>query len=271
MNVTKEVGMPDTVYRAADGISASDAKHILPPKTPAHFAAHMAGETKKEPSRAMLLGTMAHVAVLEPHRLESAFVEKPAGLDFRTKEGKAWKESIGAMPVLDADEAAAVRGIRESIARNRAARELLEGTQSEVSLFGTHRAGIGIKGRVDAMKDGVIVDVKTTSSGADASSFSRQSLALNYHVSAAWYTQLARPTFTKDAQFYWIAVEVAAPFAVAIYRIHPQALQLGTDAMNDALRLIAECEDAGKWPSYTEEAQWLDLPAWAYKGAEVAR
>lgn len=271
MQVTKEIGLPDTVYRAAEGISASDAKHILPPRTPAHYAAHMAGEAKKEPSRAMLLGTMAHVAVLEPHRLDVAFVEKPAGLDFRTKEGKAWKESVGATPVLDAEEAASVRGIRESIARNKAARELLEGAQSEVSLFGMHRTGLGIKGRVDAIKDGVIVDVKTTSSGADAAGFSRQSLALNYHVSAAWYTQLARPTFTKDAEFYWIAVEVTPPFAVAVYRIHPKALQLGMDAMNDALQLIAECEDSGEWPSYADEAQWLDLPAWAYKGAEVTR
>jgi hypothetical protein len=139
----------------------------------------------------MLLGTMAHLAVLEPQKLDTAFVERPEGIDLRTKLGKEWKESVGTMPVLDQDEARAVRGIRDSIAAHSAARELLAGTKSEVSLFGDSRNGLAIKGRVDAMKEGVLVDVKTTSAGADANAFSRQSFALNYHVSAAWYYYLA--------------------------------------------------------------------------------
>jgi hypothetical protein len=36
--------MPEADYRSASAIAGSDAKHILPPKTPAHYAAHMAGE-----------------------------------------------------------------------------------------------------------------------------------------------------------------------------------------------------------------------------------
>ena len=34
--------MPEADYRSATAIAGSDAKHILPPKTPAHYAAHMA-------------------------------------------------------------------------------------------------------------------------------------------------------------------------------------------------------------------------------------
>jgi hypothetical protein len=187
--------MAERDYRLATAIAGSDAKHILPPKTPAHYAAHMAGELKREPSKAMLLGTMAHLAVLEPQKLDTAFVEKPEGIDFRTKLGKEWRDSVGSMPVLDQDEARAVRGIRDSIAANKAARELLAETQSEVALFGEHRTGLQIKGRVDALKvvddmECVICDVKTTSAGADYNTFSRQAASLNYHVSAAWYCHL---------------------------------------------------------------------------------
>ena len=46
--------MADAEYRLAPAIAGSDAKQILPPRTPAHYAAHMAGETKREQSRAML-------------------------------------------------------------------------------------------------------------------------------------------------------------------------------------------------------------------------
>lgn len=265
--------MPEAEYRSAPAIAGSDAKHILAPKTPAHYAAHMAGELKREPSKAMLLGTMAHLAVLEPSKLDAAFVEKPEGIDFRTKLGKEWRDSIGTMPVLDQDEARAVRGIRDSIAAHSAARELLAETQSEVALFGEHRTGLWIKGRVDALKvpndlECVICDVKTTSAGADYNSFSRQAASLNYHVSAAWYCHLAGLNGLPPARFVWIAVETAPPYAVAVYEIHPDALNLGVGLMNDALGLIAECEDAGEWPGYAPEVQSLNLPAWVYgKGA----
>ena len=267
--------MPEADYRSASAIAGSDAKHILPPKTPAHYAAHMAGELKREPSKAMLLGTMAHLAVLEPSKLDTAFVEKPDGKegDFRTKEGKEWKAKMGATPILDQDEARAVRGIRDSISANKAARELLAETQSEVALFGEHRTGLQIKGRVDALKvvddmECVICDVKTTSAGADYGTFSRQAASLNYHVSAAWYCHLAGLNGLPPARFVWIAVETSAPYAVAVYEIHPDALDLGVGMMNDALGLIAECEDAGVWPGYAPEVQCLNLPSWVYgKGA----
>jgi exodeoxyribonuclease VIII len=267
--------MDEKEYRTAPAIAGSDAKHILPPLTPAHYAAHMAGETKREPSKAMLLGTMAHVAVLEPNKLDTAFVEKPEGKegDFRTKEGKEWKAKMGNIPILDADEARAVRGIRDSIAAHDAAKALLAGCDSEVAMFAEHRSGPWIKGRVDALKvesdnEAVIVDVKTTSAGADYGTFSRQAASLNYHVSAAWYCHLAGLNGLPPARFYWVAVETSAPYAVAVYEIHPDALDLGVGMMNDALGLIAQCEDAGVWPGYAPEVQCLNLPAWVYgKGA----
>jgi exodeoxyribonuclease VIII len=261
--------MIEQEYRGQTAIAGSDAKHILPPKTPSHYAAHMAGETKREPSKSMTLGVVSHVAVLEPKKLDTAFVEKPEGIDFRTKAGKEWRESIGSTPILDADEARAVRGIRDSIAANKAARDLLAETQSEVAMFAEHRSGLWIKGRVDALKvvddmECVIVDVKTTSAGADYNTFSRQAASLNYHVSAAWYCHLAGLNGLPPARFYWIAVETSAPFAVAVYEIHPDALDLGVGMMNDALELIAQCEDDGVWPGYAPEVQCLNLPSWVY-------
>jgi hypothetical protein len=261
--------MDEKEYRMAPAIAGSDAKHILKPKTPLHYAAHMAGEIKREPSKALTLGTISHVAVLEPKKLDTAFVERPEGIDFRTKEGKEWKASVGTTPILDADEARAVRGIRDSIAAHSAAKELLAECDTEVALFGEHRSGLWIKGRVDALKvptdlETVVVDVKTTSAGADYGTFSRQAAQLNYHLSAAWYCHLAGLNGLPPARFCWVVVEVTPPYAVAVYEIHPDALDLGVGMMNDALELIAQCEDAGVWPGYAPEVQCLNLPSWVY-------
>lgn len=266
--------MDEKEYRMAPAIAGSDAKHILPPKRPAHYAAHMAGEIKREPSKSMTLGVVSHVAVLEPKKLDTAFVEKPEGIDFRTKAGKEWRESVGTTPILDADEARAVRGIRDSIAAHKAAKELLSECDTEVALFAEHRTGLWIKGRVDALKvpsdnECVIVDVKTTSAGADAASFARQAAQLNYHLSAAWYCHLAGLNGLPPARFYWVAVEVAPPYAVAVYEIAPDALDLGMGLMNDALDLICACEGTGEWPGYGDGVEVLNLPAWAY-GRAVA-
>jgi exodeoxyribonuclease VIII len=267
--------MDEKEYRMAPAIAGSDAKKILPPLTPAHYAAHMAGETKREQTKAMLLGTMSHLAVLEPNKLDAAFVEKPTDIDFRTKAGKEWRESIGATPILDHEEARAVRGIRDSIAAHDAAKALLAGCDSEVAMFGEHRTGLWIKGRVDALRvdsdnEAVICDVKTTSAGADYGTFSRQAASLNYHVSAAWYCHLAGLNGLPPVRFYWIVVEVAPPYAVAVYEIHADARDLGASMMNDALDLIAECEDEGHWPGYEAQITALNLPAWAF-GKAVAQ
>jgi hypothetical protein len=265
--------MAEGDYRSAQAIAGSDAKHILPPKTPAHYAAHMAGETKREQSRAMLMGTLSHLAVLEPAKLPSSYAVKPEGVDFRTKDGKAWRAEQGDKAIIDIAEAEMLGGIMHSVKAHKAASQLLEGCDSEVAMFAEHRTGLWIKGRVDALKvesdnEAVIVDVKTTSAGADYGAFSRQAASLNYHVSAAWYCHLAGLNGLPPARFYWIAVEVAPPYAVAVYEIHPDALDLGVGMMNDALELIAQCEDDGHWPGYGATVQALNLPAWVYgKGA----
>jgi hypothetical protein len=105
--------MDATTYRNTDGISASDIKWILPPRTPAHYHAYKTGLIKREETRALVLGTLCHLAVLEPERPPTAYAVRPAGLDFRTKDGKAWRDAQGDKPILDETEAAMLDGMRD--------------------------------------------------------------------------------------------------------------------------------------------------------------
>lgn len=253
------------IYRSMEGISASDIKYILPPKTPAHYNAYKTGQIKREETRALLIGTLAHLAVLEPDKLATAFAVRPDGMDMRTKEGKSWKEAQGETPIIDGNEATMLTGITASVAQHPAAQSLLQGSDREVSMFTTHRTGMKLKGRLDVFGDGFVADVKTAEAG-DAQGFASAIFRYNYHVQAAMYCQLA-----KVERFVFIAVEKVAPFAVSVYELSPTAMQIGYSALNSALELIARCEDEGKWPAYNEQSQVIDLPSWAYKQVEAMR
>jgi exodeoxyribonuclease VIII len=254
--------MDATTYRATEGISASDIKWILPPRTPAHYHAYKTGQIVREETRALVIGTLCHLAVLEPERLPTAFAVRPVGLDFRTKDGKAWKEAQGDTPILDETEAAMLDGMSKSVAAHPAAAALLDGAQREVSLFKDHRTGLKIKGRLDVLGNGYVADVKTAEAG-DAGGFAAAVFRYNYHVQAAMYCQLA-----GVERFSFITVEKVAPYAVAVYDLSAKAIQVGLNSLNYALDTIALCEEAGRWPAYASEVQTLDLPAWAYKQAE---
>ena len=256
--------MDAATYRAAEAISASDLKWILPPRTPAHYHAYKTGQIKREETRALVIGTLCHLAVLEPDKLATAFALRPDGLDLRTKDGKAWKEAQGDKPILDGEEAAMLDGMSAAVAAHPVARQLLEGSKREVSLFSDHRTGLKLKGRIDVLGEGFVADVKTAAEG-DAANFAAAVFRYNYHVQAAMYCQLA-----GVERFSFIAVEKVAPFAVAVYTLSPKALQVGLNSLNYALDTIALCTDAGLWPAYSLDEQTLDLPSWAYKQTEGA-
>lgn len=259
---TQVFDLPTEQYRSHEAISASDIKWILPPKTPAHYHAYKTGQIKREETRALVIGTLCHLAVLEPDKLPTAFALRPDGLDLRTKDGKAWKEAQGDKPILDAEEAAMLNGMSAAVAAHPVARKLLDGSKREVSLFSEHRTGLKLKGRIDVLGEGFVADVKTAVEG-DTQNFAAAVFRFGYHVQAAMYCQLA-----GVEKFSFIAVEKAPPYAVAVYTLSEKALQVGLNYLNYALETIALCTESGLWPAYSVDEQTLDLPAWAYKQAE---
>lgn len=259
--------MDADVYRAAEGISASDLKHICPPKTPAHYLANVVGRVERVQTKAMLIGTLAHLAVLEPEKMDAAFALKPADMDLRTKEGKEWRASLGGLPILDQGESDMLNGIRDAVADHETAQALLKGADYEVSLFAEHEAtGLPIKGRLDAIGGSVIADVKTCED-ASPGAFAASAARLLYDMSAAHYCALANECGIGVDQFFWIAVEKAAPFAVAVYEPSDAVRERGFRLAEEALATVKRCCDSQEWPAYGQGAAVLHYPQWALGGA----
>jgi hypothetical protein len=255
-------GLNEAVYRGAPGVNISNLKAMG--KSPAHYLAKVE-EPLSDPTDAQVFGTLLHLAVLEPDRLAGAYVTRPEGLKFTTKEGKAWKDSQ-TLPILDVEKSAALMRTAMAVSNHPTAGQILSGGRKEVSVFKTHgQTGLLLKGRIDCLTEDengfvTVVDVKTTED-ASIAGFSRAIASWQYHAQAAFYMDLVAADY-----FVFLAVEKSAPYAVGIYALDEASIGRGRDAYGNWLEMLARCQETGEWPGYSMEVETISLPAWAMKG-----
>ena len=82
-------GVPEHEYRRMPGVNYSALKHML--RSPMHYK--YMRDNPPEPTAAMRLGTMVHMAVLEPEKFAATYVECKDG-DKRTKEYQAYLKKL---------------------------------------------------------------------------------------------------------------------------------------------------------------------------------
>lgn len=251
-------GLIESVYRSAPGVNISALKNAI---TPAHYLAVRDAEQPATPSPAQVFGTACHAAALEGR---TAFVTRPEGMVFTTKEGKEWK-AAQTLPILTADEARAIEGVRASLMAHPVASVILgSGGQTEVSAFKLHASGLLLKGRADYVTQDnagltTIVDLKTTGFGDGAeSAFAREVAKWQYHRQAAFYLDLFGASF-----FVFIVAEKEPPFAVNTFHLDAESIAQGRAENERALALIAAAEQSGEWSAYAGGLHTLTLPKWA--------
>lgn len=261
-------GMSFRDYLAVDALSNSGLKLLA--RSPLHFhASKDPARPDAEPSDALRRGTLAHCAVLEPHELGRRYRVKPEGMNFATKDGKAWRDATpeGMEIVSDAEfkaaarQAANVRALPEVAA-------ILGGGEPEVSFFWMdQRTGAHCKARADwvhrTSRGVVLLDLKTTDD-ASPQAFGRSVARYGYHTQAAWYSDgWTHATGETVLGFVFAAVESSWPHAAAPYLIDDAGMEKAREQIAQLLDLHADCTAAGRWPGIADEIQTLSLPAWA--------
>ena len=263
------LSLPDAQYRAAEGISKSALDFIAPPRTPSHYKAYIDGLLRVETTPAMRLGSMIHRAILEPETVSGAWVVKPEGMKFTTKEGKEW-QAAQTLPIITSQEADTITGMRESVWAHPAVKRVLANARTEVSLFASGEDGVLRKARIDALPEGgnVIVDIKSCLS-ADPDLMAKSVVSYRYDVQAAYYLDICRLLGIDKSEFLFICVEKQPPFAVAVYALDQDAIAWGRKQYQRDLAAIRHCEAEDHWPSFTQDITTLALPAWAQQQAEA--
>jgi len=254
--------LPDTEYFANPAINCSGLK-IIAQKTPLHFKSKQ--EEPREETPALIIGSAVHCLTLEPDLFSVRYVIAPK-IDKRTKAGKEqWAdlEATGRI-VLSEDDADKIMRIADAVRTHKTASKLITGGFAEVSVF-TKIDGTPAKCKCDYLRENVaIIDLKTTEDASKAG-FMRSVIKYGYHQQAAWYLDCLEAYGKPVDAFVFIAVEKTAPFAVGIYELDADTVQLGRELNERALRVYQDCLQTNVWQGYSEQIELLNAPAWAYK------
>lgn len=185
-----------------------------------------------------------------------------------------WMQNNGHRTVLTAEQWDQLHRMRDAVMDHPAARALLAGVpgQAELSVYWNDpQTGELCRCRPDYWRsDDLLVDLKTTDD-ASPEGFAKSIANWRYDVQAPFYmdgVQLA--TGRKPRGFVFIAVEKKPPFAVGVYVLDADSVEIGRAQYKADLQTYARCKRTGEWPGYGDKIQTISLPAWhANKNAHL--
>lgn len=249
-------------YYSDPAISHSMLKHMA--KSPAHFKAEL--ERPNVQTDAMLLGSLVHAMVLEPHVVEPNYL-RAEKVDRRTKEGKAqWAamqsedKTLVKAEVWETAERMAESvldcGVASSLVMEAAAMNKIEVEFK----WNDNRFGVERKSKVDGITDHTIVDLKTTTDATRG--FDRSVVKYWYHTQAAYYRDALASAGMSRSLFTIIAVEKTPPYAVAIVRMDDDVMDWGKEIVDNWLDQLRSCKASQRYPSFTG-VRYFNKPAWA--------
>lgn len=167
------------------------------------------------------------------------------------------------------DQLSTATAMRDAIAAHSKAGRLFTDGRAELSVYWRDdETGVLCRCRPDWLRnDGVVVDLKTA---LDASrhGFEKSIDKWRYDVQAAFYLDGLRAARAAGADipepraFVFVAVEKTAPFAVGVYAIDAEAVEIGRREYRADLARYADCQATGKWPAYSDKIESISLPEW---------
>jgi hypothetical protein len=250
-------------------------------QSPAHYYAKYLDPNRvlKEHSPDLLLGSLVHTAVLEPHMLIEEYAVAP-NVDRRTKSGKddweAFLQFNSDKIVITQDQWDTAQRLRDAVYKHKTAREFLEMAGIvEEPLFWTApvtiKTGEVVNVKCKAKPDKrlehqrVIIDLKTTRN-AKPNDFAKSAVNYRYDVQAAWYRSGFNSVFGQELDaFIFIAVEKEAPYGVSVLFAPDEVFRLGESKYEKDLLVYAECMHNNQWPCYSPFIDALTLPKWAFE------
>ena len=270
-------------YHKTLHLGSSGVRQLI--KSPNHYRQMMVEEKKSTSD--MIKGTLTHMAILEEveffRAIEFDYAIKPEGLSLSTKEGKAWKkeaEDKGQTIITDQDYVDIYQMQKSVKSHPQIAKIFTFPGEAEVSYYAVDPDyNLPVKARPDFTQvlDGetVVYELKTTSKPIyPPDMFSRLIYFNGYHIQAVWYRHVMELCGVNidGFEFYFIAVESVSPYNSCLYRLSPDAMDMGWKDCEKALKSyraylngISAQKNFGGYPFSPDKIEEIDLPGWVYK------
>ena len=82
-------------------------------------------------------------------------------------------------------------------------------------------------------------------------------------MQAAYYIDLCQEQGLDINRFVFVVVEKTEPYAVSVFELEQDYIDLGRAQYKKHLRTLSECLEADLWPSYSSTIINASLPNWA--------
>lgn len=132
-------------------------------------------------------------------------------------------------------------------------------------------SGLWCRCRPDILFDREIYDLKITGVAATPEAWgASHAWRMGYARRAVWYRRGLRKAHGVMPRYFFVVVEDEPPYAISHFECSPEALDIATREIEQALAIWTRCMETGEWPSYSTDLQWINPPNWAhYRSEEV--
>jgi len=252
-------------HNSPHSISTSIIKEVANPSISDYevYRKYIKRDVEREQKDHFDVGSSAHMAVLEPNVYAETVAIRPD--EIKVRRGKAWDEFVAnneGKTIITSEQQNAVMEMRDLINGHSVARDLLSGTQAEVSGFRRCNHGVIVRARADAIshKHKYAVDLKFMDDVSPAG-FSKAAVNNGYYIQDHVY----RDVFDLD-DFIFICVSKKDPKEVAIYQLNSEYQEKAAEKVDEALGRYKECLETNRWLSFTDPDEspivTLTPPTW---------
>jgi hypothetical protein len=261
----------ETYHSDKSAVSSSALKKIL--KSPASFYSNYL-DGGNEQTEAMRLGSIIHMAILEPKKFFSRYVKQPHFGDLRSTVNKKAKEEWAFnleqtnpdAVVLSEAEFIQIEGMVNSVSSHKDASSLLKHGNPEITgYFRDPITGIKCKIRPDLINFDlmVLLDIKTTED-CTHESFSKSIWNYRYDFQMAYYYHGIECITGKVPSYgIYMAIEKRPPYEVGVWVADDTLIRKGMEDYRKALDKLAQCLESNQWPAYQSTLETISLPRWA--------
>lgn len=264
-------------YHRSPRVSAHKLKTLQSKGPRGYYMAHVQGSWREADKDAYVVGRALEDRLQRPTFFDAHYAHKPEGMNFSTKEGKAWKAERLAekKEILDADDVATIATLVETLDQSPKAQALIAAAQAQLSIVHKETPWASLPG-LQARPDWLCLkgcaesewrpfslDLKSTLTLPELSS-GRSILKYGYHRQAAC-VELCLQLEGVDVSGFrhlLLAAEKAFPHRWRVVELPPRLVAYGMRWVVERLAELEGYYERGEWPLVESEFVTADVPSW---------